>query len=81
MTGTQNGAQEIAALYETILARKTADPTDSYSAQLLADLPRAARKLGEEASETMVAALSGTCLLYTSPSPRDVRSSRMPSSA
>ena len=60
MTGTQNGAQEIAALYETILARKTADPTDSYSAQLLADLPRAARKLGEEASETMVAALSGT---------------------
>ena len=60
MTGTQNGAQEIAALYETILARKTADSTDSYSAQLLADLPRAARKLGEEASETMVAALSGT---------------------
>lgn len=60
MTGIQNGAQEIAALYETILARKTADPTDSYSAQLLADLPRAARKLGEEASETMVAALSGT---------------------
>ena len=24
---------------------------------------------------------SGNCLLYTSPSPRDVRSSRMPSSA
>ena len=29
MTGTQNGAQEIVALYETILARKTADPADS----------------------------------------------------
>ena len=39
MTGIQNGAQEIVALYETILARKTADPTDSYSAPLLADLP------------------------------------------
>ena len=46
MTETQNSAREIAALYETILARKTADPADSYSAQLLADLPRAARKLG-----------------------------------
>ena len=60
MTEAQTSAQQIAALYETILVRKTADPTDSYSAQLLADLPRAARKLGEEASETMVAALSGT---------------------
>ena len=60
MTEAQNSVQQIAALYETILARKTADPSDSYSAQLLADLPRAARKLGEEASETMVAALSGT---------------------
>ena len=60
MTEVQNSAQQIAALYETILARKTADPNDSYSAQLLADLPRAARKLGEEASETMVASLSGT---------------------
>ena len=59
MTETQNSAREIAALYETILARKTADPGDSYSAQLLADLPRAARKLGEEATETIVAALSG----------------------
>lgn len=60
MTEAQNSAQQIAALFETILARKSADPSDSYSAQLLADLPRAARKLGEEASETMVAALSGT---------------------
>ena len=60
MTETQNSAREIAALYETILLRKTANPDDSYSAQLLADLPRAACKLGEEASETIVAALSGT---------------------
>ena len=60
MTEAQNSAQQIAALYETILERKTADPSDSYSAQLLSDLPRAARKIGEEASETMVAALSGS---------------------
>ena len=59
MTETQNTAREIAALYETILARKTADPGDSYSAQLLADLPRAANKLGEEAVETVTAALTG----------------------
>lgn len=60
MTEAQNSAQQIVELYETILARKEADPTASYSAQLLNDLPRSARKLGEEASETMVAALSGT---------------------
>ena len=60
MTKTGDTAQEIAVLYATIVARKTADPADSYSAQLLADLPRAARKIGEEASETMVAALSGS---------------------
>ena len=29
----------------------------------------------------LVAALIGTCLLYTSPSPRDISGSRMPSSA
>ena len=36
-----------------------------------------ARKLGRED----VIRISGTCLLYTSPSPRDQRGSRMPSSA
>ena len=46
MTKTGDTAQEIAALYATIVARKTADPADSYSAQLLADLSRAARKIG-----------------------------------
>lgn len=47
-------------LFAEIEKRRMADPSDSYSAQLLADLPRAARKLGEEAAETMVAALSGS---------------------
>ena len=32
-------------------------------------------------SEVMDAAINGVCLLYTSPSPRDSRRSRMPSSA
>ena len=31
--------------------------------------------------DTLVVGGSGTCLLYTSPSPRDKRQSRMPSSA
>ena len=35
-----------------------------------------AERIGRSNSETM-----GTCLLYTSPSPRDVEESRMPSSA
>ena len=29
----------------------------------------------------MISEMEGTCLLYTSPSPRDKRQSRMPSSA
>ena len=47
-------------LFAEIEARRGASPDSSYSAQLLADMPRAARKLGEEAIETMVAALNGS---------------------
>lgn len=46
-------------LFAEIEKRRAADPTESYTAQLLADVPRASRKLGEEAVETVVAALSG----------------------
>ena len=45
-------------LFADILARRGASPDESYSAQLLADLPRAVRKLGEEAIEALTAALS-----------------------
>jgi len=38
--------------------RRSTAPETSYSAQLLADLPRATRKLGEEAVETIIAALN-----------------------
>lgn len=48
------------ALFAEIEKRRAADPRDSYTAQLLADVPRASRKLGEEAVETVVAALSGS---------------------
>ena len=46
-------------LAATIAARKGADPASSYTAQLLADRPRAAKKMGEEAIETALAAVSG----------------------
>lgn len=47
----------IARLAATIDTRKGADPSASYTAQLLADPARAAKKLGEEAIETVIAAL------------------------
>ena len=37
--------------------------------------------LADENSFHEVGTLTGTCLLYTSPSPRDLSTSRMPSSA
>ena len=51
-------AVQLDDLFAEIEARRNAAPEESYSAQLLADMPRATRKLGEEASEAMVAALS-----------------------
>ena len=49
----------IERLAATIAARKGADPASSYTAQLLGDPRRAAKKLGEEAVETALAAASG----------------------
>lgn len=46
-------------LTRTIAARRGQDPATSYVAKLLADPAFAARKLGEEAVETVVAALAG----------------------
>lgn len=42
-------------LAATVEARKGADASASYTAQLLADPARAAKKLGEEAVETVIA--------------------------
>jgi phosphoribosyl-ATP pyrophosphohydrolase len=44
-------------LAATVAARKGADPGASYTAQLLADPARAAKKFGEEAVETVIAAV------------------------
>lgn len=50
----------ISRLAETIAARRHADPASSWVAKLHArGLPVIARKLGEEAVETVIAALSG----------------------
>ncbi|CAN7168865.1 phosphoribosyl-ATP diphosphatase [Phenylobacterium sp. LjRoot219] len=43
----------------TVEARKGASASASYTAQLLADPARAAKKLGEEAVETVIAAAQG----------------------
>jgi phosphoribosyl-ATP pyrophosphohydrolase len=45
----------LARLAATIETRKGADAAASYTAQLLADPARAAKKLGEEAVETVIA--------------------------
>lgn len=44
-------------LFETIISRKTADPTTSYTAKLFSrGRARIAQKVGEEAVETVIAA-------------------------
>jgi phosphoribosyl-ATP pyrophosphohydrolase len=52
-------AAQLAALQAVIDARRDADPSASYTAQLLADPARAAKKLGEEAVELAIAAAQG----------------------
>ena len=49
----------LARLAATVESRKGADAGGSYTAQLLADPARAAKKLGEEAVETVIAAAQG----------------------
>lgn len=48
--------ERLAAVVES---RKGGDASASYTAQLLADPARAAKKLGEEAVETVIAAVQG----------------------
>jgi phosphoribosyl-ATP pyrophosphohydrolase len=56
MSRFANVLERLAAVIE---ARKGADPSSSYTAQLLADPARAAKKLGEEAVEAVIAAAQG----------------------
>jgi len=51
----------LARLEATIAARRAADPASSYVARLNArGVPKIAQKLGEEAVESVIAALSGS---------------------
>ena len=52
-------ADVLGRLAATIEARKGADAAASYTAQLLSDPARAAKKLGEETVETVIAAAKG----------------------
>jgi phosphoribosyl-ATP pyrophosphohydrolase len=52
-------AEVVARLTAVIEERRHADPSVSWSARLLADPPLAAKKLGEEAIETMLAVMIG----------------------
>jgi phosphoribosyl-ATP pyrophosphohydrolase len=52
-------ADVLARLSATIEARKGGDPGASYTAKLLADPSLAAKKLGEEAIEAVIAATQG----------------------
>jgi phosphoribosyl-ATP pyrophosphohydrolase len=52
-------AKVVERLAATIETRRGGDTSASYTAQLLADLDRAAKKLGEEAVETVIAATRG----------------------
>jgi phosphoribosyl-ATP pyrophosphohydrolase len=52
-------AEVLVRLQATITARQGADASTSYTAKLLADPALAAKKLGEEAVETVIAAVSG----------------------
>ena len=58
-------AQQLDRLQATIDARRGADPKASYTAQLLADPARAAKKLGEEAVEAAIAAAQGDQVALT----------------
>lgn len=49
----------LARLAAVIESRKGGDPSASYTAKLLADPALAAKKLGEEAIETVIAATQG----------------------
>ncbi|ACG76458.1 phosphoribosyl-ATP pyrophosphatase [Phenylobacterium zucineum HLK1] len=55
----QRFAEVIGRLAATIESRRGGDASASYTAQLLCDLDRAAKKLGEEAVEAVIAAAQG----------------------
>ena len=59
MSNSERFTAVVARLSDTIEGRKGVDTSTSYTAQLLGDLDRAAKKLGEEAVEAVIAAAQG----------------------
>ena len=53
-------------LSKTIVARKDADPSESWTAKLLANPDKAAEKFGEEAVEAIIEATKGDIARLTS---------------
>ena len=69
------------AIATVVAERRDSDPETSNVASLnVKGIDKILEKVGEEAVEVVLAA-KNACLLYTSPSPRDLSTSRMPSSA
>jgi phosphoribosyl-ATP pyrophosphohydrolase len=61
MAGAAHNAEVLERLFSVIEDRKGGDPAASYTAKLLAEgIPKIAKKLGEEATETIIAATAGT---------------------
>lgn len=61
MVGAVHTVEILERLFSVIEGRKGGDPASSYTAKLLADgKPKIAKKLGEEATETIIAATAGT---------------------
>ena len=64
-----------------LCANAQASSSDRHLAENLMTAAGAVAWIEDEALMDGVTAVSGSCLLYTSPSPRDLSTSRMPSSA
>ena len=63
-------------------AEKTLADAQSESSRIISDARRDAAELVAQATTDAQSSVQSTlCLLYTSPSPRDLSTSRMPSSA
>ena len=54
---------------------------NGYNISCVYTQPPQKSKRGQKINKSPIQGISETCLLYTSPSPRDVEESRMPSSA
>ena len=76
--GDASAAKEAA---DATYARAIYDVVISWSAYISTSAAAAPRDPDERADDEDDAFWGGSCLLYTSPSPRDQRGSRMPSSA